>query len=966
MARKEITAGPIYPAAELFVERSLRGGSSFVTSAPNVWTQGAAEDFYERFVVKEKVGAEAEGGFAQKLVAQLEGASTETVLLAADLVCLSALPVSDMAYETKVKRLQTVLGAMQPSPEIDPIILEAFKSGIASYGAGHTVVWKYMQYLADFARAWVALDAEQRDRCLQDPWEWKGFVVSRPGGTAGQAAALLHLVFPEAFEPIVSADRRAAIVKTFAQVPGVADETDVDRKLLLIRAALEPVLGTTFHFWSPAVEPVWRGKPTDPAWQFAKFAAAFRNLETFEEQEVDYKLTLARRLQEARKAVLDNDAGWLDLLKHAFANPNNITSWRQRDTFLKWCESAPHESRAVLESIWTATSPETAELTRFLETVPDSAIDSPGGRANIISYLFGAWDPQEWINYKPSASDRALALCKLENAQTADVVDRIGRFRSFIDELRVRVVALGGPATTRLEAQGMAWFVTGDYVPDDWSQDERDALAAFRGAEPLPPPVDVLRAWHFRGFRLPDGSRALRQWLDGDFVSTFWAELGPVESGATMDEISERVREVFLDDPPGRQRTTTGSVYRFATGIKLGDLVVTTEGSSVYVGQVTGAPTWIDDAHPWIARRRGVEWLNAESPASREELSPALQASLKAPFAVAPIAQVAEIAALVGLAPPLPPPPGVTLRPVTSEVAGRVFFDVAPLQEMVDLLAQKRQLVFYGPPGTGKTLVAQALAEHLTTEGGGWELAQFHPSYSYEDFMEGYRPTASADGSVSYELRPGPLRRIAADAQNDPANPYVLVVDEINRGNIPKIFGELLFLLEYRDKPIALQYSDELFSLPPNLYVIGTMNTADRSIALVDAALRRRFFFVPFIPTEPPVNAVLRRWLTAANRDDLPARLLDELNSRIAKDEVAIGPSYLMTGDGSQASLARIWRYAILPLLEEHFYAAKGVDVRKDLSLEACLAAVNTAAEASEEPVEAEELPADEPEEVEA
>lgn len=966
MARKDITAGPIYPAAELFVERSLRGGSSFVTGAPNVWTQVPTDDFYERFVVQEKVGAEAEGGFADRLVAQLEGASTETVLLAADLACLSALPVSDMAYETKLKRLKTVLDAIQPSPEIDPVVLEAFKTGIASYGAGHTVVWKYMQYLAEFARAWVPLDAEQRSRRLEDPWQWKSFVVGLPGGTGGQAAALLHLVHPEVFESIVSADARAAIVKSFAGVPGVNDETDVDRKLLLIRAALEPVLGTTFHFWSPAVEPVWRGTPSGPAWTFAKFAGAFRSLESFEEQEVDYKLTLATRLQEARRAVLDREPGWLDRLKHAFANPNNITSWRQRDTFLKWCESESQEGLAVLESIWKATSPETAELTRFLEVVPNSAIDSPGGRANIISYLFGAWDPQEWVNYKPSASDRALALCGLETAETADVVDRIARFRSFIDQLRVRVVGLGGPASTRLEAQSMAWMVTSEYVPDEWTQDERDALAAYRGAEPpLPPPPSELRAWHFRGFRFPDGSPASRQWLDGGFVSTFWAELGPMESGLTMEEISERVREVFPDDPPGRQRTTTGNVYRFATGINVGDLVVTTEGSSVYVGRVTGQSTWIENGHPWIARRRDVEWLNAESPASRGELSPALQASLKAPFAVARISQADEVAALAGLAPPPPPPPGLTLRRVTPNVADRLFFDVAPLQEMVDLLAQKRQLVFYGPPGTGKTLVAQALADHLTTEGGDWDLAQFHPSYSYEDFMEGYRPTASPDGAVSYELRPGPLRRIAADAQNDPGNPYVLVVDEINRGNIPKIFGELLFLLEYRGKPIALQYSDELFSLPPNLYVIGTMNTADRSIALVDAALRRRFFFVPFIPTEAPVNAVLRRWLAAKDRDDLPARLLDELNSRIARDEVAIGPSYLMTGDGSQASLERIWRYAILPLLEEHFYAAKGVDVGKDLSPEACLAAVNGAVAAGEEPVGADEL-AGEPEGVEA
>ena len=129
---------------------------------------------------------------------------------------------------------------------------------------------------------------------------------------------------------------------------------------------------------------------------------------------------------------------------------------------------------------------------------------------------------------------------------------------------------------------------------------------------------------------------------------------------------------------------------------------------------------------------------------------------------------------------------------------------------------------------------------------------------------------------------------------------------------------------------------------PQNLLLIGTMNTADRSIALVDAALRRRFFFIPFIPTEEPVAGVLRSWLKENERDELPALLLDELNRRIAKDEVAIGPSYLMSGDGSRESLERIWRHAILPLLDEHYYGTK-VDVHTEFGLEACLDAVKGA-----------------------
>ena len=137
-----------------------------------------------------------------------------------------------------------------------------------------------------------------------------------------------------------------------------------------------------------------------------------------------------------------------------------------------------------------------------------------------------------------------------------------------------------------------------------------------------------------------------------------------------------------------------------------------------------------------------------------------------------------------------------TLRTAIEE---RVFLPRDWLQEAVDMLADKGQVVFYGPPGTGKTFVALALAEELTRDGGDFRIVQFHPSYSYEDFVGGFRPVED-DGAhgVRYQRTNGPLRELAAAASADPRHPYVLIIDEINRGNIPKIFGELLFLLEYR------------------------------------------------------------------------------------------------------------------------------------------------------------------------
>ena len=136
-------------------------------------------------------------------------------------------------------------------------------------------------------------------------------------------------------------------------------------------------------------------------------------------------------------------------------------------------------------------------------------------------------------------------------------------------------------------------------------------------------------------------------------------------------------------------------------------------------------------------------------------------------------------------------------------------------------------------------------------------LVQFHPSTSYEDFFEGFRPLPATDGGIAYALQDGPLRLMAAAAEADPSHPYVLVIDEINRAQLQKVLGGLFFLLEYRDRQVRPLYRpDEPFSLPANLWLIGTMNTADRSIALVDAALRRRFQFVPFVLDDRADNPI--------------------------------------------------------------------------------------------------------------
>lgn len=287
------------------------------------------------------------------------------------------------------------------------------------------------------------------------------------------------------------------------------------------------------------------------------------------------------------------------------------------------------------------------------------------------------------------------------------------------------------------------------------------------------------------------------------------------------------------------------------------------------------------------------------------------------------------------------PPGGAHLPDATVDLANRIHVGVHWLQDCIDLLRHRRQLIFYGPPGTGKTYLAQELARHVTDE-SKIKLVQFHPAYSYEDFFEGFRPKSSDGGHITFELKPGPLRLLVNDAIANPDVAHVLIIDEINRGNLPKIFGELYFLLEYRDRSIDLMYSagsGEAFSLPKNIFVIGTMNTADRSIALVDAALRRRFAFLPLHPSEEPTSGILRKWLKAKGRPTDLADLHEALNARISDQDFSIGPSYFMRerllADHTGAALRLMWRTDILPLLEEHHYGDPTVNVGKQYGLEA-------------------------------
>lgn len=247
--------------------------------------------------------------------------------------------------------------------------------------------------------------------------------------------------------------------------------------------------------------------------------------------------------------------------------------------------------------------------------------------------------------------------------------------------------------------------------------------------------------------------------------------------------------------------------------------------------------------------------------------------------------------------------------------------DVETIQTWVRHIERRRQAVLYGPPGTGKTFAAGKLAKLLVSGGDGFvELIQFHPAYAYEDFIQGLRPQARPEGGLDYVMVKGRFLEFCDKARTRKGR-CVLILDEFNRANLARVLGELMYLLEYRDEAAPLAGGGTL-SIPANVVILGTMNTADRSIALVDHALRRRF---AFIAVKPNYDS-LRRYHARTNAGFDPSGLIDVLEQvtrEIGDPNYALGVSFFML-PGVTALLPDIWRAEIEPYLEEYFFDKPG------------------------------------------
>jgi 5-methylcytosine-specific restriction protein B len=421
-----------------------------------------------------------------------------------------------------------------------------------------------------------------------------------------------------------------------------------------------------------------------------------------------------------------------------------------------------------------------------------------------------------------------------------------------------------------------------------------------------------------------EGSKLWNEFYSGGIMGIGWDEMDDLKQYSSKDAMKLKMKELY-----GQEYTymnAAHATWQFANELQAGDIVYAKKGLYKIIGRGIVDSDYIFDANRSEYKHiRKIIWTH------NGEWDHPGSAVVKTLTDITSYTQyVQKLEALFF-------EESDTVQPEQKEVAydeytekdflEDVFMDPDQYEVLVRLFLTKKNIILQGAPGVGKTFAAKRLAYSImgTKDSSRVLAVQFHQSYSYEDFIMGYRPTKEG-----FELVKGPFYQFCKTAQDDGDRDYFFIIDEINRGNLSKIFGELMMLIEAdkRGESLRLLYENELFSVPKNVYIIGLMNTADRSLAMIDYALRRRF---AFFEMEPAFDSVgFKAYLEKANHEKFTALTgqIKALNEFISKDEALgdgfrIGHSYLCKEDVKEITdgwLHTVVEYELIPMLNEYWF----------------------------------------------
>ena len=542
-----------------------------------------------------------------------------------------------------------------------------------------------------------------------------------------------------------------------------------------------------------------------------------------------------------------------------------------------------------------------------------SKLPQDGRLRFFASSFWHVQEPEEWPPFYETAR-AALAADGLYDSTGLDVADDYLAFRKAFLQLQK---ALDVPSWD-LESL-LRWTQRDDAAPAPAKPDEDEPEEATTG-----------RVWLIALGRNADQWEACHR--DG-IIAIGWNGLGDLLQYPSLDAVRAKLREGREDDVDPMNAGL--ACWQFAHDMHEGDTVYVKRGRHFIVGHGVITSGYRHDAERPLANVRDVKWLGRGEWKPREK---ALAMKTLTEIGRYP-GLLKDIRAAIGADDEVDEEVEVIKKPVApayvfEDAEKDLFLAREQLRELVELCRYKKNIIIQGPPGVGKTFAASRLAHLLigSTNEEQIQRVQFHPSYSYEDFVQGLRPVEGG----GFVRKDGPLLSFCKDALEDQASPYVLIIDEINRGNVSKILGELLSLIEADKRDprygVTLAYArddEPRFHVPPNMFVIGMMNTADRSLAFVDYALRRRFVFFDLEPafgTERFEADLTRRGVEASLRKTIQERLT-ALNARIASDPTLgpgfrVGHSYFCQRVDAydEAWFRRIVEYEIVPLLREYWF----------------------------------------------
>ena len=452
----------------------------------------------------------------------------------------------------------------------------------------------------------------------------------------------------------------------------------------------------------------------------------------------------------------------------------------------------------------------------------------------------------------------------------------------------------------------------------DKEKEEFTQAAALGDAD-----VETVRYWLYAPGR---GACMWDEFYSCGIMGLAWGEIGDLTAYAHKEDLKAQMLQTYPEN--GTQKNDIHALWQFANEMKPGDVVFVKKGRSEILGRgiVTGDYVY-DPEGGHYPNCRAVRWTSSGNWPIDERLAmKTLTEITDYPELLSRIETFFEDSDdEVDNEEPLVVFPEYSARQFLDEVyMGEERYDA-----IVGLLRTKKNIIMQGAPGVGKTFVAKRLAYSMmgVKDISRVELVQFHQSYSYEDFIEGYRPSGAG-----FELVKGAFYSFCKKAADNEENDYFFIIDEINRGNLSKIFGELFMLIESDKRgpknKLQLLYSRELFYVPRNVHIIGMMNTADRSLAMLDYALRRRFAFVELRPAFGSDG--FREYCSGLGNPTFEAlvREVESLNRAIAEDEslgdgFCIGHSYfcnMKPETCTDSALASIVDYELIPMLKEYWF----------------------------------------------